>query len=325
VVTKQTQGGNGGTQVAESRMTLAGITKGRKVRPLRLVLDGVEGVGKSTFGSRAPRPIFLGPEEGTDHLDVERFPAPRTWPEVFDAIRTLGTQEHPYQTLVVDTLDWFEPILWDFLCDRDGKANIEDYGYGKGYVAAVDEWRRFLAALDRLREVKGMHIILLAHAWIRPFKNPEGDDFDRYEMKLHQKAAGLIKEWADCVLFANHETLATKDAKTKRVRGVSTGARLIYTTRTAAYDAKNRHDLPESLPLDWDDFFAAVQAHRPADPKALAAEITRKAKELGGEVEAKALAHVAVHADDAAFLAKVNDRLNALLAEKVQAEEGAAE
>ena len=305
---------------APNRMTLSSITKGRLHKPIRLLLYGVEGVGKSTFGGAAPRPIFLAAEDGTGHLDVERFPAPSSADEAFAAVATLATTDHEFKTFVVDTVDWLEPLLWAGICKRDGMADIEAYGYGKGYVAALDEWRRFLAAVERLRAAKGMNVIFLAHSWIKPFKNPAGEDYDRWEMKLHPKAGGLLKEWSDVVLFANHEELAVKDKRTKRVRGVSTGARLIYTTRTAAYDAKNRYDLPESMPLDWDTFDAAVGAHRPADPAALAAECARKAKQLGGDIEAKAADAIAKAGGDAVTLAKINSRLNALLNEREEVE-----
>lgn len=298
-----------------SRMSLSALVKGKQARPLRITMFGVEGVGKSTFGASAPAPIFLGAEDGTAHLDVERFPMPATWAEAIEAVRVLETEPHAYKTLVVDTLDWLEPMLWRHVCERDGEPSIESYGYGKGYVAALDEWRLFLAALERMRDRRGMHVLFLAHSWIKPFKNPEGEDYDRFELKLHAKAAGLIKEWSDVVLFANWETIAVADKRTKRVKGVSTGARLLYTTRTAAYDAKNRHDLPESLPLSWEDFAAALEAHAPAPLDALRAEVERKAKEVGGDVEKKALETLAASKTDAAKLAKLNDRLNAKLGE----------
>lgn len=303
---------------APSRMTLKNLVTGKQERPTRVLLYGVEGIGKSTFGADAPSPIFLGAEDGTAHLDVTRFPMPNTWTEVLDAVRTLTQEEHQFGTLVIDTLDWAEPLLWAHICKRDGQPNVEAYGYGKGYIAAIDEWRIFLAALERLREARNMHLVLLAHSWIKPFKNPEGDDFDRYELKLHAKAGGLIKEWCDAVLFANYETFAEKDSKTKRVKGVSTGARLIYSGRTAAYDAKNRYSLPESMPLNWSDFYAAVRAHRPADPAALTKAITEKAARLGGDIEAVALAWTQKYVGDAAQLARMNDRLNAKLAEREQ-------
>ncbi len=307
---------NTNTAPVPSRMNLAALVKGKQARPIRVVLFGTEGVGKSTFAAAAPAPIFLGAEDGTSHLDVTRFPMPTTWQEVLDAIRVLETEPHDFKTLVVDTLDWAEPMLWAHICKRDEMANVEAYGYGKGYVAALDEWRVFLGALERMRDRRGMNIVFLAHSWIKPFKNPDGEDFDRYEFKLHPKASGLIKEWVDAVLFANFETFAVKDAKTKRTKGVSTGARLVYTTRTAAYDAKNRADLPESMPLAWEDFAAALEAHKPADADALIAEITRKAKLLGGELVAKTMAAITRANGDAAKLAKLNDWTNGKLSER---------
>ncbi len=298
-----------------TRMRLDALVKGRQVKPIRTLLYGVEGVGKTTFGAQAPSPIFIGAEDGTSHLDVTRFPMPESWTEVMDAVRTLTKEEHEFQTVVFDTLDWLEPLVWQFMCARDGVENIEAYGFAKGYIAALDEWRIFLAALDKLRDAKGMHVVLLAHSWIKPFKNPEGNDYDRYELKLHAKAGGLLKEWSDVVLFANHEVFAEKDKQTKRVKGVSTGERLIYTTRTAAYDAKNRYDLPESMALNWQEYWEAVQAHRPADPKALEAAIRKNAEALAPEVKAKVLEAITRAGGDAVKLAQLNTYTNTKAAE----------
>ena len=299
-----------------SRMRLDKLVRGRLKQPRRLLLYGVEGIGKSTFGAAAPNPVFLGAEEGTGELDVARFPMPETFAEVREAIRALTQEKHDHQTLVIDTLDWLEPLIWEHCCLRDGEENIEAYGYGKGYQVALDEWRALLADLEGMRRAKPMDVLFLAHSNIRTFKNPQGEDYDRYEMKLGKGAAGLIREWCDAVLFANYETFAKKDEKTKRVRGVDTGARLIHTEHRAAFDAKNRYGLPSSLPLSWPDFDAAVEAGRPADTGALKAEIQRKAKELGGELETKILEALAMAGEDPRSLAFVNNRVNARLAEK---------
>lgn len=292
------------------RMRLDSLIRGKQTRPLRVVLFGTEGIGKSTFGSQAPNPIFLGAEEGTDHLDVVRFPQPETFQDVRDAIRTLIHDPHEFQTLVVDTLDWLEPLIWSHICQRDGKVNVEDYGYGKGYVAALDEWRVLAADLERLRNARGMHVVLLAHCWIKPFKNPTGDDFDRYEMKIHAKAAGLLKEWADVVLFANYETLAYKDERTKRVKGISTGSRLIFTNRTAAYDAKNRFSLPNQLPLDWNEFWTAVREGKPADPVEIEAAIRTNLQVLAEADQAQALAAIDRAAGDPTKLSQLLNWVN---------------
>jgi hypothetical protein len=299
-----------------SRMTLSSLVRGKQARPIRATVHGPEGVGKTTFAAGAPSPVFLDAEDGSGQLDVVRFPALGNWSELLEAINVLTMEKHDHQTLVVDTLDWAERLLWDFICKRDGKSDIEEYGYGKGFQVALAEWTVFLAALDRLRKAKDMHVVLIAHSWIKPFKNPEGEDYDRYELKLNAKAGGLIKEWSDAVLFANYETISHQDKRTKRVRGLDTGARFIHTERSAAFDAKNRYDLPESLPLSWSDFEFAVRAGRPANPDALISEIQRKAKLLIKEDEKRALEAIKRANGDATKLAQLNDWANAKLAAK---------
>jgi hypothetical protein len=280
---------------------------------MRVLLYGVEGVGKSTFAANAPNPVFLAAEDGTAQLDVARFPEPETWADVFDALDELTRSQHDFRSLVIDTLDWLEPICWASVVQRGGPKikSIEDYGFGKGYTAALDEWRLFLAALERLRNARGMHVVMLAHSWIKTFKNPEDDDYDRYEMKLHAKAGGMLKEWCDAVLFARYETFTTKDDKTKRVRGVSSGARVVHTQRTAAWDAKNRYDLPETLPLEWSAFHEASQARRPLETGVLRARIQGLLQHAGDELKTKVEDTVAKAGDDAAQLARIADRLAA--------------
>lgn len=246
--------------------TLADVTSGKRQQPYRLLLSGTEGIGKSTFGAGAPSPLFLGAEDGTDHLDVKRLPTPQVWADVFRSISLLHSEKHDFKTLVIDTVDWLEPLCWEFICARDKKTDIEAYGFGKGYSAALDEWRKLLRALEGLR-AKGMSVVLLAHTHLRTFKNPLGDDFDRYELKLNLKAGGLLKEWCDAVLFANYETFAVKAQNSTKAKGVSSGARYIYTERTAAYDAKNRYSLPAQLALSWSEFDTAARAG--SDPKLL--------------------------------------------------------
>lgn len=293
-----------------NRMTLDKVTRGRQQKPHRVVLYGVEGIGKSTFAATAPSPIFLGAEDGTAHLDVARLPAPQSWSDVLDAIETLTTEGHEFQTLAVDSLDWIEPMVWSDLCRRNDMKSIEDFGYGKGYVAALDEWRKFLSAIERLQTTRKMHVVLIAHSVVKPFKNPEGPDFDRYQMKLHDKAAGLVKEWAEDVLFANYQTFANKDERTKRVKGVSTGARLVYTVRTAAYDAKNRHNLPEEMPLGWEDFVSACTGGALANDE-VRRQITEKANGLDEATKAQVLGAIGRAGEDAEKLAALNTWVNA--------------
>jgi hypothetical protein len=302
-------------------MTLESVIKGKQASPIRILIHGVDGVGKSSFAAAAPEPIFIGVEDGTDHLDVARFPVPETWDDITEAISALTRQPGEYRTAVVDSLDFAEPILWRHICDQQKVDTIEDVGggYGRGYGLALDHWRSFLAALERLQRERGLNVVLIAHSLIKKFANPQGDDFDRYILKLNEKAAGLIREWCKGVYFANYETYAVKD-KAKRVRGVSTGARLLYTQRTAAYDAKDRYSLPESIPLSWPAFEAGVKAAKPADPKMLLEEIHRKATCLAHAEQEKVTAALGRAGDDAMKLSQLNDYVNARVAEATSKE-----
>jgi hypothetical protein len=301
-----------------TRLTLASVTKGRREQPLRILLAGISGVGKTTFAASAPSPIFLGCEAGDDNFDVSRFPAPASWQDVLDAVRALAEEKHDYQTLVVDTLDSIEPLCWRAVVERDSKAkSIEDVGGGfqKGYTAAVEEWRSLLSQLERLRGA-GMAVVLLAHVAVRNYKNPLGPDFDRFVMKLDQRAAPVFAEWSDIHLFAQFETWVEGGEKGKRPKGMSTDVRVLHTRRTAAFDAKNRYSLPETLPLSWDDVMLAVRQRQVAEPDELRAAIAAALEGQSGELVTKV--HVAMDAagDDAARLAEIDNRLRARLAAK---------
>jgi hypothetical protein len=309
----------------QSRMTLANVTRGRISAPWLLIVYGVDGVGKSSLGAGAPSPIFLGPEKGTNHLDVARFPVPETWQDVLDAIRALTVDAGGFRTLVVDTFDWLEPLLIAELCRRENVKSREDVGggYGKWADAAVDELRVLFAAVERLQAIQKMNFLGLAHAETKTWKNPQGDDFDRYMISMPPKMAAVLRQWVEGVYFANYETFADKDKRTKRVRGISTGARYLYTQRTAAYDAKDRYGLPEQVALDWSEL-EAKRASAAQATEALRAECERKAKELGGEIEKFSLEYLTKNPNDAIKLGQLNTKLNAKLAEKAELAAAAA-
>ena len=262
-----------------TRMALSNVVRGRQSRPLRVMLYGVEGVGKSTFASQAPNPIFLCAEDGTSQLDVARFPSPATWLEVFEALGVLMKEEHEFRTLVIDTLDWLEPLCWAHVCAQNGKGNIEDFGYGKGYVAALDQWRMLVDRLDQLVRTKKMHVILIGHAAVRKIDDPHSGAYDRYRMKLHERAGDLWREWVDAVLFARHEVFTVE--KKGKQRGVSSGRRVIHTQWNAAFDAKNRFDLPEQIDMDFAEF-QRLCAGDDERIDALRAEVESYIKKLAG-------------------------------------------
>lgn len=249
------------------------IKKGQTQLAPRIMVIGQEGVGKSTLGNRAESPIFICAENGLvgpEFKDTANI-TPESWTEVLNTIDVLKNETHQYKTLVLDTVDWLEPLVHGFICRRDAKADIEAYGYGKGYSLAGIEWRNFLARLENLRVAKNMAVLFLAHCAIKTFSNPTGDNYDRYQAKVSKEISALTREWCDAVLFAGFETFTNKDgAKNK---AVSSGRRIVYTTQNPAWDAKNRYSMPERLPLDWQEIMAAIAGGAPAKPEEIIAEI----------------------------------------------------
>lgn len=301
-----------------SRMSLSAVRTGREKVPDRVLLYGVEGVGKTSFAADCPDVIFLAAEDGVSHLDVPRFPEPHSFADVLDAIGTLENESHGYRALAIDTLDWIEPLVWQEVCKQNGFANIESPGYGKGYALTAEPWRKILSALERMQAKTGMDVILLAHCQIKPFSNPNGQDFSRYEIKLHRIGAALCKEWTRANLFATHEEFARKRDGEMKVKGVSTGRRVIYTTRTAAYDAKNRCNLPPELPLSWAEYVAARDAGIPSNPAVLATEATELLATLRCDDAKRQQITEAIekNTNNPAQLARVVDRLRSLVAEQ---------
>ncbi|MBN8457326.1 MAG: ATP-binding protein [Verrucomicrobia bacterium] len=246
------------------------IRRGRINRPQKAVIYGPEGVGKSTFASLTPDPVFLDTEGGTHHLDVTRLDAAATWDEITASVAQLAKADHPFKTLVIDTADWLEKRLSEHLCRKANKDSIEDFGYGKGWVQLTEEFARFLNSLDALL-ARGMNVVFLAHATVRKFEAPDqAGSYDRFELKLSKQTAPLLKEWADLVLFANYVTkIAEKD--NGKVRGVGGKERVLFATHTAAYDAKNRHGLPDKLPFAIDSLAPVFGATAVSPTQAAAA------------------------------------------------------
>ncbi|MCK5603807.1 ATP-binding protein [Candidatus Pacearchaeota archaeon] len=232
-------------------------------KPPRILIYGPQKIGKSSFAAMADRPVFVQAEDGLDALGVSAFPLSKSFAEIMTNLEELAEQDHDFKTVVIDSLDWMEPLLWQHLIkeqpfgDKGKKIlSIEDYGYGKGYAFALDIWRDYLAVLDYLRDARGMTIIQIAHAMIRKFENPETDIYDRYELKLHKHASALMMEHSDIILFANHYVGIKKEekgmSKEGRKRAVGTGARVLYTEERPAFMAGNRYSLPSEIPFDKD-------------------------------------------------------------------------
>lgn len=233
------------------------VVCGKTPAPRRVMLYGTHGIGKSTFASCAPKPIFLQTEDGLGEIDCDKLPLVTNFNEAMGALSELYIEKHPYQTVVVDSLDWLERQIWAEVCRKRNVENIEEIGYSKGYVFSLTQWREFLEGLSALRSDRGMTAILIAHARIERFENPETESYDRYVPRLHKLAAAIVQEWCDEVLFATYKVYTKQSDEgfnRKRTQGVGSGERIIRTQERPAHVAKNRLNLPDELPLDWNAY-----------------------------------------------------------------------
>ncbi len=246
------------------------IIRGKIEGPQKVVCYGPEGIGKSYFASRFPNPLFIDTEGSTKHMDVARLPDPSSWTMLMESVRYVKANPHVCDTLIIDTADWAERLCMEEICSKAQKKGIEDFGYGKGYVYLAEEFGRLLNALEELIGL-GINIVLVAHATMRKFEQPdEMGAYDRWEMKLQKKTAPMVKEWADMVLFANYKTYVVNvdgqgaEKGTNKARG---GKRVMYTTHHPCWDAKNRHDLLDELELHYSQIAHCIPVKNKAAEK----------------------------------------------------------
>lgn len=231
------------------------VISGKVEKAKKVVLYGPEGVGKSSFASMFPSPIFIDTEGSTTELDVDRMPKPTSWTMLLQQVDWVKNQNGRFKTLIIDTIDWAEMQCTQQVCATHGKNGVEGFGYGQGYIYVAEEIGKFLNQLSDLIEV-GINVVLTAHSQIVKFDQPdEMGSYDRYQLKLGKKTsshtAPLVKEWADMVLFMNYKTISVAaDDKGKKHKAQG-GTRTVYATHHPAWDAKNRQGLPDEFPMDY--------------------------------------------------------------------------
>lgn len=230
------------------------IKRGKQGGALKTVVYGAEGIGKSTFASQFPEPLFIDTEGSTKFMDVARTPAPSSWAMLMEQLEYVRTHPSLCKTLVLDTGDWAEMLCITSICASYQKKGIEDFGYGKGYVYLGESFGKLLNKLEEIVSV-GVHVVVNAHAKMRKFEQPdEMGAYDRWELKLSKTTAPLLKEWADLILFANYKTFVINvddQGASKGKNKAQGGKRVMYTTHHPCWDAKNRHGLKEELPFDF--------------------------------------------------------------------------
>lgn len=251
------------------------FSRGKRIRAPKIVIYGGPKIGKSTFCSQIPDGVFIDVEGGLDALDVVSSRA-KSYKDVMGVLAELATAEHDRKAVIVDSADWLEQLIWQHLCQQYNVKSIElvGGGYGKGYLEAAKLWGELFDALDYLRNERGMAVVLIAHDANSKMQPPDGEPYNYAELKLHQRAAGLIKEWADCIGYATEKTVTRKDDlgfNKKHVRAVGSNVRVLVVGKNPAYVTGNRYGMQDEVPLSWDAFVDAMTAAVSNTPAAQAA------------------------------------------------------
>jgi AAA domain len=233
--------------------------------PNRYVIYGREGIGKTSLAAQMPTPLFLQMkgETGLETLisagqlpETPHLPETGNWNELTDALGWILESQHSYKTLIIDALNGAERLCHEHVCQRDFDGDWSEkgfLGYQRGYEVALADWRGFLSQLDTIRLQRKTTIVLLSHAKISTFKNPEGADFDRYQPDATPKTWNLTHKWADAVLFWNYEVQIAQVQENRKAgtkKGKLIGQRRILCTQNhGAYDAKNRLGLEPEIDM----------------------------------------------------------------------------
>ena len=264
-------------------ISLQSIRREKASRPPIIAIHGTPGCGKTTWAAGAPGSIFIRTEDGLGNIEADAFPLAQSFGDVMDALTVLYTEPHDFKWVVIDSLSALEPMLWAHvvgdvnsgaisLAKKDQPKGairkLEDMGYGKGYLIALDYWQQLFHGLHSLSADRGIGAILIAHTDVVTASTPESDSYERSQIKLHKRAFQLIYERADVIgyaapeVFTRNESLGKDFQGNDKVRklGTTSGERLLHLTDHPAYIAKNRYNLPDTLPLDWQAFEAALAA-----------------------------------------------------------------
>ena len=189
-------------------MTLANIKKGKrgKMRE-RLIILGEKKIGKTTFGAAAPSPIFIPTEDGCSSINgLDYFPKQNTYQGIRDCIISLGKDKHDFETVVFDTLDGIVDILSEEVTTKEFSGSPHKFNnYLQGNKVVTAKLKGFVDMLDRLREEKGMRIILLCHPGTANMKNPEGEDYVKTTGAMGKFTWGLFTNWADRIGYAGYD------------------------------------------------------------------------------------------------------------------------
>lgn len=226
-------------------------TQRKRKRPVFGVVYGPHGVGKSTFATAMPNPIFLPTERGLDQITVSKMPQREHYGDFLADVDAIENEPNQIKSVVIDTADGLEELINEEVCRRNGVRSIGEIGYGKGQIYVRDEWVKLLKKLVKMSEKR--HVMILCHSRLKTSPDPTvATPYDTHELRLARQSSEVIMQAVDLVLFAHFITTVTKQTQSaQKGRGIVTGDRELITQPSTGVTAKNRYNLSNPLPLSW--------------------------------------------------------------------------
>lgn len=299
--------------------------------PMRIIVYGEPGVGKSVLAAAAPRPLVICAELPGNEAKRIIADGGGRWspqPKTFDELRSMvaDAQKVPsrFDTLIIEGLREVGALIEATVCAGAKVAHIEDVGggYGKGYSAALDLWRIFMRDLETLQAQTGWPLILVGHHLTKSRRNPSGEDYTMISLDLQDgpsiSAARTLVRWASDVLFVQHDLLVGDVQKKRGTTGtgklITTGRRVIHSqSGSGPWEAKTRNGLPPVVDLPMPPNGGQFWARLFAKSDEVKARIETLLGELGERIDgARVLADMATAGGDTVRLRQIETSLNRL-------------
>jgi hypothetical protein len=300
-------------------ISMSQITIGKIDLPYLLGVGGGPGVGKSSLGASMPDPIFITAENGTNFLNVARFPTPKKWPDVIECLDLLAKEKHKYKTLVIDSMDWIEMLVHSYVCETNKPTRVysielAENGYGKGYIKAFNYFIEMKNKLELLRLENKMNILLIFHNEMKEIYDPINlVSHVRNQIKMHKKTSAMFIEFLDALFFATFKTFA-KEEQGKKTKMYGGEDRVIYTSSRPSFEAKNRYGLPFELPLSWKAISDAIDSATKTKPEEIHARVMAQAETIKDEeLRKKIFENINVNKSNAGYLLKCEERISEIL------------
>lgn len=262
---------------------LDSITAPSDSSPVIATITGDAGIGKTTLAASFPKPVFVRFEDGTQSIsgmkDVSVFPVIENVDQVWEQLNAVLAEEHPYKTLVIDSVTAADRMFTEHILKSDPKQpkslNQAAGGYGAGRQVLASMHARVRKAAGLLVSRRNMNVVFIAHADIIRVEPPNEEAYTSYSLRLAKESLPYYVDDVKLVGYLKLETIVIGE-EGERKKAISDGTRQLICYTTAENISKNQYGIKEKLTVNPGEnplipFIPALQTQTPAKKKEAAA------------------------------------------------------